>query len=68
MASETYDDATMFLAYKYGCCLSMDGRFAEAEALFTLMVENGTKRLGLEHVITVRGMGHLASTYYNQGR
>ncbi|KAL5040781.1 hypothetical protein BDW71DRAFT_212780 [Aspergillus fruticulosus] len=56
------------LIQKIADCLTSDGRFHEAEALYKQLLEIGRDRNGPEHPSTLTSMDKLASTYWNQGR
>jgi tetratricopeptide (TPR) repeat protein len=56
------------LIWRYGKCLYKDGRWNEAEASFTQVLETYKRVLGDEHRHTLRSIHKLASTYRNQGR
>ena len=56
------------LVWRFGMCLSEDGRYNEAEKQFLEAYETRKRVLGLEHPVTLISMGNLASTYWNQGR
>lgn len=49
-------------------CLDSDGRYNEAEALFSVMLKKKQKELGDNHPDTLISMAHLASIFWNQGR
>jgi hypothetical protein len=49
-------------------CLYSDGRYNEAERLFSEVVETRTRVLGEEHPDTLTSMANLALTYRSQGR
>ncbi|PGG99111.1 hypothetical protein AJ79_08675, partial [Helicocarpus griseus UAMH5409] len=56
------------LLQKVGDCLYSDGRYNEAEALFSDMMALQLRKIGNEHPDTLTSMANLASTYGNQGR
>jgi tetratricopeptide (TPR) repeat protein len=58
----------MELLWRYGMCLYEDGRWNEAEAAITEVLEIQKKGLGADHPGTLTSMANLASTYWNQGR
>jgi hypothetical protein len=58
----------MNLEWRFGIYLYVDGRYNEAEASFTEVVERRKKVLGSEHLDTLASMANLASTYRDQGR
>ena len=58
----------MALMWRCGRCLYSDGRWDEAEALFTQISATEMKRLGAESPSTLVSIAWLASTYRNQGR
>ncbi|KAI9042112.1 uncharacterized protein KD926_006031, partial [Aspergillus affinis] len=49
-------------------CLASDGRFHEAEVLYTQLMQMKQDKNGAEHPSTLTSMADLASTYQNQGR
>ncbi|KAI3120553.1 hypothetical protein CBS147326_9437 [Penicillium roqueforti] len=49
-------------------CLASDGRYYEAEPLYTELLEWNQEKDGHEHPSTLASMSNLASTYWNQGR
>jgi tetratricopeptide (TPR) repeat protein len=56
------------LLWRYGMCLYKDGRWNEAEAAITEVLEIKKRDLGADHPATLTSMANLASTYRNQGR
>ena len=56
------------LIWKYGSCLYEDGRWNEAEVVFTEAPEIYDRDPGAEHPSTLISMANLASTIWNQGR
>jgi tetratricopeptide (TPR) repeat protein len=56
------------LMWRYGSCLYMDGRWKEAEGLFTQLLKIDTAKLGADHPDTLITMSNLASTYWKQGQ
>ncbi|CZR51333.1 related to kinesin light chain 1 [Phialocephala subalpina] len=58
----------MDLIWRYGMCLFEDGRWNEAEAAITEVLEIEKRDLGADHPSTLISMANLASTYRNQGR
>ncbi|KAK5072432.1 hypothetical protein LTR64_005098 [Lithohypha guttulata] len=58
----------MALMWKCGQCLYSDGRWDEAEALFTQILARQTKTLDAESPSTLNSIDWLALTYRNQGR
>ncbi|KAF2186892.1 kinesin light chain [Zopfia rhizophila CBS 207.26] len=56
------------LMWRYGMCLYEDGRWSEAEAPISQVLEIEKRVLGVEHPDTLTSMANLASTYRNQGR
>ena len=52
----------------FGRCLLADGRFSEAEAVFTQIIETCKEELGEWHPDSRAVISDLASTYWNQGR
>jgi tetratricopeptide (TPR) repeat protein len=56
------------LLWKFGECVYSDGRYEEAEKVFTQVMETSSRVLGVEHPTTLGSMANLASTYKNQGR
>ena len=56
------------LLWRFGICLTADGRYNEAEKRLLPVVEINTRRLGEEHPNTLDSMNILALTYTNQGR
>ncbi|KAF1814281.1 HET-domain-containing protein [Eremomyces bilateralis CBS 781.70] len=56
------------LQWRYGTCLDADGRWSEAEVVYSQIYEIEEKVLGTEHPDTLTSMANLASTYRNQGR
>jgi len=58
----------MDLIWRYGMCLYEDGRWNEAEAAITKVLEIEKRDLGVVHPSTLTSMANLASTYRNQGR
>jgi nucleoside phosphorylase/tetratricopeptide (TPR) repeat protein len=56
------------LIQKIADCLTSDGRFHEAEALYKQLLEIDQHRNGPEHPDTLTSMANLASTYRKQGR
>ncbi|PMD24975.1 HET-domain-containing protein [Hyaloscypha hepaticicola] len=55
------------LAWRFGTCLSQDGRYNEAEKQFVEAYRTDKRVLGQEHPDTLTSMSNLASTYWNQG-
>ncbi|KAL4919134.1 hypothetical protein BDW62DRAFT_209875 [Aspergillus aurantiobrunneus] len=49
-------------------CLASNGRYYEAELLYTELLEWNQEKDGHEHTDTLTRMANLASTYRNQGR
>ncbi|KAL4864422.1 hypothetical protein BDV12DRAFT_205678 [Aspergillus spectabilis] len=49
-------------------CLTSDGRYHEAEALYKELLEWNWERNGRKHPDSLNSMANLASTYRNQGR
>ncbi|OIW24969.1 hypothetical protein CONLIGDRAFT_583698 [Coniochaeta ligniaria NRRL 30616] len=47
-------------------CLYYDGRYWEAEGLFSQVMETRKTKLGADQPNTLTSMGNLASTYRNQ--
>ncbi|MCJ1471106.1 hypothetical protein MMC07_009754 [Pseudocyphellaria aurata] len=64
---EDTEDRVELLKF-FGYCLSIDGRYREAELPFTQALETRKRVLGPEHPDTLRSMANIASTYQNQGR
>ncbi|CZR65364.1 related to kinesin light chain 1 [Phialocephala subalpina] len=58
----------MDLIWRYGMCLYEDGRWNEAEAAITEVLEIKKRDLSAGHPTTLTGMAYLAATYKNQGR
>ena len=58
----------MDLIWRYGMCLYEDGRWNEAEAAITEVLEIEKRDLGADHPFTLTSIAKLASTYQNQGR
>ncbi|KAF4625403.1 hypothetical protein G7Y89_g12766 [Cudoniella acicularis] len=58
----------MDLIWRYGMCLYEDGRWNEAEAAITEVLEIEKRDLGANHPSTLTSIAKLASTYRNQGR
>jgi len=56
------------LLYNYGQCLLEDGRYQEAEKVFSEVVEIQNNMLGPEHVSTLASMSNLACAYGEQGQ
>jgi tetratricopeptide (TPR) repeat protein len=56
------------LMWKCGQCFYKDGRWTEAEAAFTQVLEIEKRDLGAEHPSTLVSMNDLALTFWNQGR
>ena len=56
------------LMWRYGRCLYSDGRWNEAETIYTRLLEIEKTKLGADHPNTLTSISHLASTYRNQGR
>jgi tetratricopeptide (TPR) repeat protein len=56
------------LIRRYWTCLYEDGRWSEAEAAVTEVLEIDRRELGADHPSTLSSMANLASTYRNQGR
>ena len=56
------------LLWRFGICLTADGRYNEAEKRLLPVVEINTRRLGEEHPNTLDSMNILALTYTFQGR
>jgi hypothetical protein len=48
-AIEKYDDTSMLLLGRFGGCLYVDGRYAEAEASSVQVVETSISLLGQDH-------------------
>ncbi|PIG85932.1 kinesin light chain [Aspergillus arachidicola] len=57
-----------FLVGKIADCLSSDGKYHEAEALYKTLIRINQNRYGIEHTTTLASMANLASTYWYQGR
>ncbi|CBF85153.1 hypothetical protein AN1580.2 [Aspergillus nidulans FGSC A4] len=49
-------------------CLTRDGRYSEAEVLYSKLMTINQEKNSYEHPDTLRSMANLASTYWNQGR
>ncbi|KAL4974760.1 purine and uridine phosphorylase [Aspergillus desertorum] len=49
-------------------CLASDGRYHEAEVLYSKLMRINREKYGSEHPHTLTSMANLASTYWNQGR
>jgi tetratricopeptide (TPR) repeat protein len=58
----------MDLIWRYGMCLYKDGRWNEAEAAITEVLEIEKRDLGADHPDTLNSMTALAMTYRSQGR
>ncbi|KAH6665619.1 P-loop containing nucleoside triphosphate hydrolase protein [Halenospora varia] len=58
----------MDLVWRYGMCLYEDGRWNEAEAAITEVLEIEKRDLGADHLDTLTSIANLASTYRSQGR
>ncbi|KAH8796360.1 hypothetical protein BGZ57DRAFT_998111 [Hyaloscypha finlandica] len=58
----------MKLLWRYGICLLGDGRWNEAEAAITEVLEIEKRDLGTDHPDTLTSMASLASIYRKQGR
>lgn len=56
------------LMWRCGRCLYSDGRWVEAQALFTKILASGMEVLGAADSNTLATMADLASTYAQQGR
>ncbi|KAF8865625.1 HET-domain-containing protein [Acephala macrosclerotiorum] len=56
------------LMWRYGVCLYRDGRWNEAEASFTQVLETQKTVLGVDHPNTLASMANIALTYNDQGR
>jgi nucleoside phosphorylase/tetratricopeptide (TPR) repeat protein len=56
------------LTEKIANCLASDGRYQEAEALYTKLTEINQEKAGAQDPSTLASMANLASTYRNQGR
>ena len=65
---EKESQSRMKLLWRYGMCLYEDGRWNEAEAAISEVLEIEKRDLGIEHPSTLTSMANLASTYRNQGR
>jgi tetratricopeptide (TPR) repeat protein len=61
-------ESRMSLMQRYGRCLYSDGRWNEAEAIFSHVLTMEMRSLGAQHPFTLSSMANLASTYRNQGR
>ncbi|KAE8311892.1 hypothetical protein BDV41DRAFT_565450 [Aspergillus transmontanensis] len=57
-----------FLVEKIADCLSSDGKYHEAEALYKTLIRINQDRYGIEHTTTLTSMADLASIYWHQGR
>ncbi|KAJ5843194.1 uncharacterized protein N7525_000935 [Penicillium rubens] len=57
-------DSTVMLGEAY----VLEGRWEEAEQLFTQVIETSKTKLGADHPSTLTSMAHLASTLREQGR
>jgi tetratricopeptide (TPR) repeat protein len=68
IGEEKHSDDYLQLLGKYGDCLFSDGRYAEAETTFSLLMERRVAMLGMEHPHTLTSMAKLASTNRRQGR
>ena len=58
----------MNLLWRYGMCLSKDGRWNEAEAAIAEVLEIEKRGLGADHPDTLTSINDLASIYWNQGQ
>jgi tetratricopeptide (TPR) repeat protein len=61
-------ETRLALMRRYGNCLYRDGRWNEAEELFTQILEMEKRELEAGHPSMLTSTGNLASTYRNQGR
>jgi hypothetical protein len=62
------DEESLPLLQKFGLCLFQDGRFNDAEAPLTRVIEIRKRVLGPEHPHTLTSINNLASTFRRQGR
>jgi tetratricopeptide (TPR) repeat protein len=58
----------MGLLWRYGICLNADGRWNEAEAAITEVLEIEKRDLGVDHPSTLLSLNNLVVIYQNQGR
>jgi hypothetical protein len=58
----------MNLIWRYGMCLYEDGRWNEAEAAITDVLEIEKRGLGTDHPDTLTSINNLALTWKGQGR
>jgi tetratricopeptide (TPR) repeat protein len=56
------------LLYNYGQCLLEDGKYQEAERIFSEAVEIHKDMLGPDHISTLASMSNLACAYGEQGK
>jgi tetratricopeptide (TPR) repeat protein len=56
------------LAWNLGSCLHSDGRYKEAELLFSEVTKRNRMVLGEEHLITLRSTADLATIFCKMGR
>ncbi|KAH0562201.1 hypothetical protein GP486_003102 [Trichoglossum hirsutum] len=67
-SEEGIENKKMELLWKFGSCVSSEGRYKEAEKAFVQVVEAWKSVLGAEHPDTLTSMNNLALTFWNQGR
>ncbi len=62
------DEKRLCLMWKYARCLYSDGRWDEAEELFSQILETEKNMHGTDYINTQNALAWVASTYRNQGR
>ncbi len=68
VAAGKHDSVSLLLLRRYGHCLFADGRYAEAEAPYQLLVKKLSELEGREHPETLSSMADLAAAYRSQAR